>query len=83
MRGSGVALQLITELVDLAYTLKRPHLFIYTKPEYATLFKSCGFYIISDANPYVVLLENSATRLQNNAHYGRKCVWMVIELARL
>ncbi|EDJ88344.1 [citrate [pro-3S]-lyase] ligase [Haemophilus influenzae 22.1-21] len=27
LRGSGVALQLITELVDLAYTLKRPHLF--------------------------------------------------------
>ncbi|MEX4190867.1 [citrate (pro-3S)-lyase] ligase [Haemophilus influenzae] len=72
LRGSGVALQLITELVDLAYTLKRPHLFIYTKPEYATLFKSCGFYIISDANPYVVLLENSATRLQKQCSLWEK-----------
>lgn len=32
LRGSGVALQLITELVDLAYTLKRPHLLFIQNP---------------------------------------------------
>lgn len=63
-RGHGVALGLITELVNLAYELNRTHLFIYTKPEYEKLFNACGFYTISDAYPYVVLLENSATRLQ-------------------
>lgn len=62
-RGEGIALQLATELVNLAYELGRTHLFIYTKPEYEILFKSCGFYTIATAYPNVVLLENSATRL--------------------
>ncbi|HHE3605912.1 TPA: [citrate (pro-3S)-lyase] ligase [Pasteurella multocida] len=63
-RGEGVALQLATELVNLAYELGRTHLFIYTKPEYEILFKSCGFYTVATAYPNVVLLENSATRLR-------------------
>ncbi|AAP96076.1 [citrate (pro-3S)-lyase] ligase [[Haemophilus] ducreyi] len=63
-RGEGIALQLVTELVNVAYEFGRSELFIFTKPEYALLFKSCGFYPISTAYPYVVLLENSATRLQ-------------------
>ena len=70
-RGSGVALQLGTELVNLAYELNRPHLFIYTKPEYEKRFNACGFYTISDAYPYVVLLENSATRLQKQCEKWR------------
>ena len=76
LRGDGVALKLATELVNLAYELKRPHLFIYTKPEYALLFKSCGFYTISDALPYVVLLENSATRLQKQC-----ALWQTMRVA--
>lgn len=63
-RGEGIALQLITELVNLAYSLGRTHLFIYTKPEYQTLFRDCGFYLISAALPNVILLENSSTRLK-------------------
>lgn len=63
-RGEGVALQLATELVNLAYELGRTHLFIYTKPEYENLFRDCGFYTIVSARPNVVLLENSATRLK-------------------
>ncbi|MGC6406891.1 [citrate (pro-3S)-lyase] ligase [Bisgaard Taxon 45] len=63
-RGEGVALQLATELINLAYELGRTQLFIYTKPEYEILFKSCGFYTIATAYPNVVLLENSATRLK-------------------
>ena len=70
-RGNGVALQLGTELVNLAYELHRPQLFIYTKPEYEKLFNACGFYTISDAYPYVVLLENSATRLQKQCEKWR------------
>lgn len=62
-RGSGVALQLATELVNLAYENGQTHLFIYTKPEYEALFAQCGFYLIASALPNVVLLENSRTRL--------------------
>lgn len=71
LRGEGVALQLGTELVNLAYELGRTNLFIYTKPEYEKLFNACGFYTISDAYPYVVLLENSATRLQKQCEKWR------------
>lgn len=63
LRGSGVALSLITTLTEQAYQLNRPHLFVYTKPEYQKLFQSCGFYLIASALPYMVLLENSRTRL--------------------
>lgn len=63
-QGSGIALQLVTDLIKLAYELGRTHLFIYTKPQYETLFKQCGFYTIATAYPDVVLLEDSATRLK-------------------
>lgn len=56
-------LQLATELVNLAYELGQHELFIYTKPEYEKLFQHCGFYLIAEAKPNVVLLENSRTRL--------------------
>lgn len=62
-RGEGIALKLITEIVNLAYEQQYTELFIFTKPEYEALFQHCGFYPISSAYPYVVLLENSATRL--------------------
>lgn len=63
-RGEGLALKLATEIINLAYELGRSKLFIYTKPENELLFQSCGFYTISTAYPNVVLMENSATRLQ-------------------
>lgn len=70
-RGEGVALTLATELINLAYELERPNLFIYTKPEYEALFKACGFYTIADARPNVVLLENSANRLKKQCEKWR------------
>ncbi|WGE90065.1 [citrate (pro-3S)-lyase] ligase [Actinobacillus arthritidis] len=62
-RGEGLALKLASELIDLAYSYQRSELFIFTKPEYESLFHACGFYTISTAYPHVVLLENSRTRL--------------------
>lgn len=62
-RGENLLLSIITELVHKAYELNRFNLFIYTKPEYQTLFQSCGFYPISESKPHVVLLENSRQRL--------------------
>ncbi|MGX2966879.1 [citrate (pro-3S)-lyase] ligase [Ursidibacter sp. B-7004-1] len=63
-RGEGIALKLATELIYLAYELGYPDLFIYTKPEYESVFKTCGFHILVTAYPHMVLLENSATRLK-------------------
>lgn len=63
LRGEGLAIRLLTEMVNFAYELNRPDLFIYTKPENETVFNQCGFYTIAEAYPNVVLLENSSTRL--------------------
>lgn len=71
-RGEGAALKLITEVVNLAYEQQRAELFIFTKPEYECLFQDCGFYPISSAYPHVVLLENSATRLQKQCQQWQK-----------
>lgn len=71
-RGEGVALKLITEVVNLAYEQQQSELFIFTKPEYEHLFQDCGFYPISSAYPHVVLMENSATRLQKQCQQWQK-----------
>lgn len=63
-RGTGLALKLATELINLAYELGYSRLFIYTKPENEALFSQCGFFTISTAYPYLVLMENSKMRLQ-------------------
>lgn len=63
-RGQGIALTLFTELIHLAYELKRTHLFTYTKPENEALFHQCGFYTLASVPGVVVLMENSASRLQ-------------------
>lgn len=72
VRGEGLALRLATELINLAYEYRRTELFIFTKPEYEPLFKSCGFYTVSTAYPHVVLLENSATRLRKQCAKWRE-----------
>lgn len=71
-RGEGIALKLITEVVNLAYEQHQSELFIFTKPEYECLFQDCGFYSISSAYPNVVLMENSATRLQKQCQQWQK-----------
>ncbi|WP_145557744.1 [citrate (pro-3S)-lyase] ligase [Yersinia aldovae] len=67
VRGEGLALTLATELVNLAYERHHSHLFIYTKTKNESLFKACGFYPIASVPGIVVLMENSACRLQRYA----------------
>ncbi|EEQ12201.1 [Citrate [pro-3S]-lyase] ligase [Yersinia mollaretii ATCC 43969] len=67
VRGEGLALTLATELVNLAYERHHSHLFIYTKTKNESLFKDCGFYPIASVPGIVVLMENSACRLQRYA----------------
>lgn len=68
-RGEGLALTLATELITLAYEKQRTHLFIYTKSNNEALFKQCGFYTLARVPGVMVLMENSATRLQRYASY--------------
>jgi len=69
VRGEGLALTLATELINLAYERGCTHLFIYTKSQNEALFKQCGFYTIANVPGVMVLMENSATRLQRYASY--------------
>lgn len=68
-RGEGLALTLATELINLAYERQCTHLFIYTKSQNEALFKQCGFYTLASVPGIMVLMENSATRLQRYASY--------------
>lgn len=63
-RGEGLALRLMTELLDIAYNSGHSDLFLFTKPENIKLFLSCGFYPLVQYQDTIVLMENSSNRLQ-------------------
>lgn len=69
VRGEGLALTLATELINLAYERYCTQLFIYTKSQNEALFKQCGFSTLARVPGVMVLMENSATRLQQYASY--------------
>ena len=58
VRGEGVALSLMSELLKLSYAWGRDELFLFTKPLYEEIFESCGFKTIEHASNKVVLMEN-------------------------
>lgn len=64
LRGQGLALKLMTTLINQAFNQHRYELFLFTKPENETLFTECGFHLLARVDNQVILLENSATRLQ-------------------
>lgn len=64
LRGQGLALRLLTTLLNQAFSLHRYELFIYTKPENEAMFTECGFHLLASVKGQVILLENSATRLK-------------------
>ncbi|MFB0975962.1 MAG: GNAT family N-acetyltransferase, partial [Tolumonas sp.] len=64
LRGQGLALTLMTTLINQAFALQRYELFLYTKPENEELFTECGFHLLARVDGQVILMENSATRLQ-------------------
>lgn len=59
IRGEGLALSLMSELIKVAYREKRFELFLFTKPIYQEVFESCGFKYIEQAHGEVILMENS------------------------
>ncbi|MEA4968929.1 MAG: [citrate (pro-3S)-lyase] ligase [Candidatus Pelethousia sp.] len=53
----GACARILSELVSEAYRLGRTHLFLYTKPESAAIFRSLGFYDVIVAGG-IAMLEN-------------------------
>lgn len=76
MRGEGLALSLMSELLKVAFREGRHDLFLFTKPDYQEVFESCGFKYIEQANHRVILMENSYNidlykkRLRKYKHSG-------------
>ena len=76
MRGEGLALSLMSELLKVAFREGRHDLFLFTKPDYQEVFESCGFKYIEEANHHVILMENSYNidlykkRLRKYKHTG-------------
>lgn len=69
LKGEGLSLKLLTELMTQAYELGRSELFLFTKPYNAALFSCAGFWPIARAGDQAVLMENSRERL---ARYCRQ-----------
>ena len=76
IRGEGLALSLMSELLKVAFREGKHDLFLFTKPEYQEVFESCGFKYIEQANHQVILMENSYAidlykkRLRKYKHTG-------------
>ena len=66
LRGQGVLLKLITELINLAVEHGHTALFVYTRTENERLFRDCGFTTLVSIPERMVLMENSGSRL---THY--------------
>lgn len=62
--GEGVIATVITQLVQDALEAGQSHLFLYTKPQLAPVFRSLGFYTIL-ATGDVVLMENLKDGIQS------------------
>ncbi len=63
MRGEGLALPLMTELVATAWEMGRRDLFLYTKPDNEEMFSQCGFTTLAAVPGSAVLMENNKQRL--------------------
>ena len=66
--GTGLAQNLITELVNELHQQGRDHLFLFTKPDNQRIFAELGFYHIATVPNLVTLMENDPRGLQNYLH---------------
>lgn len=63
LRGQGVLLKLVTELINLAMESGNSTLFVYTRSHNENLFHHCGFTTLVSIPGCMVLMENSGSRL--------------------
>lgn len=63
LQGEGYLDTIMSHLITNAYSQQYTHLFIYTKPDYASIFSSYGFYNIIHTSE-VLLMENKANGIK-------------------
>ncbi|EHS89023.1 TPA: [citrate (pro-3S)-lyase] ligase [Klebsiella oxytoca] len=63
LRGQGVLLKLVTELINIAMENGNSTLFVYTRSHNERLFIDCGFTTLVSIPGCMVLMENSGSRL--------------------
>jgi len=59
LQGESLSLSLMTEVLHLAQDRGYGHLFLYTKPGNADLFRACGFYPVVEVPGLVTFMENT------------------------
>ncbi len=57
--GEGLANRIVSHLVAAAASLKRFHLFVYTRPSNEYLFSRMGFRLLASSGADTILMENS------------------------
>lgn len=62
--GEGIAATLVSEIISYASSKNIVDLFVYTKPEYESVFNSMGFYTLTKTD-LVVFLENNKSGINN------------------
>lgn len=64
-RGGSLSLKLLNEIVHLALERGHSHLFLYTAPDNAAVFRSAGFYPLVEVPGYVALMENTPVGIRS------------------
>lgn len=57
-QGEGLLAEILSHLINIQFQRGHTHLFLYTKPNAASLFASLGFYEIARVNNSLVFMEN-------------------------
>lgn len=58
-QGLNITPKLMQHVLNFAHEQGQTHLFLYTKPDNADFFKSCGFYPLVEVPNTLVLMENT------------------------
>lgn len=69
-RGGGIVNKLLSRVLEVASEQDRNHLFVYTKPENADIFRTLGFHQIS-SHPSAILMENNPFGIEGYCSYLR------------
>lgn len=58
-RGYNLAARMVEQITYEALDRGRPHLFMFTKPQYRETFEACGFHLLAHVDPLAILMENT------------------------
>ncbi len=64
LRGQGLMLTLMSELLKLANQMQKNELFLFSKAENLGVFEQCGFCLVERVNDEIIFMQN-ANQLEN------------------